>query len=214
VVAGAGRSAEQIVASWQHEPAGAHLLTELDAAARRVDAGAEPGEDDFIATALADLGVTTASGAGADRRDSAALSRPTAGLAASAASAISDWQVHVQELVRDENVTRRSIARVVSFDEQSLAVVLTIAVLAAEIRNDVADEDPDAAPQRLLASLFGAGLLRDIGARVRLDLRERVRALYRVEARRFFDVIDSAGVPDESAATELLMAGHALEAAR
>jgi hypothetical protein len=120
----------------------------------------------------------------------------------------------VLELVRAENVTRRSISRVVSFDEEALALVLTIGVLTPVADGDDTGEDPDAAPERLLASLFGAGLLRDIGARVRLDLRERVRELFRAEARRYFEIIDSAGVPDDTAATELLQAGYALEGAR
>jgi hypothetical protein len=77
-----------------------------------------------------------------------------------------------------------------------------------------ASDDPSAVPQRLLASLFGAGLLRDMGGRVRQDLRERVALLFRAEAWRFFEVLDSAGAPDEMAATELLQAGYALEGAR
>jgi len=103
---------------------------------------------------------------------------------------------------------------VVSFDEESLALVLTLAVLTPLTDGEDTSEDTDGAPERLLASLFGAGLLRDIGARVRLDLRERVGEMFRAEARRFFEIIDAAGVPDETAATELLQAGYALEGAR
>jgi hypothetical protein len=216
VVAAGGRAAEDVVTSWQHQPAGASLLRELDAAARRETAGAAPSEDDFVATALADLGLTGGPEAGTERTDSAALARPTEGLAEAAATVVSSWQDHVLELVRAENVTKRSIARVASFDEESLALVLTIGVLTpvAEAEGEDAGEDPDAAPERLLASLFGAGLLRDVGARVRLDLREQVKELFRAEARRYFEIIDSAGVPEETAATELLQAGYALEGAR
>jgi hypothetical protein len=138
-------------------------------------------------------------------------------------------------MVRAENVTKRSIARVVSFDDEALALALTIAVLAAPGAGHasapapaaaaatgdaeagaggVAETDPSVVPQRLLASLFGAGLLRDMGNRVRQDLRERVTVLFRAEAWRFFEVLDSAGVPDQTAATELLQAGYALEGAR
>jgi hypothetical protein len=236
VTAVAGRAAESVVASWQLQPAGASLLGDLDAAASR-PAGRAGREDDFVASALADLGLAGA-GAGSDRRDSATLSRPTAALAAAAAEAISSWQAHLLEMVRAENVTKRSIARVVSFDDESLALALTIAVLASAAPHaggsvpaaapgsgDAAVEappgseagasdDPSAVPQRLLASLFGAGLLRDMGGRVRQDLRERVALLFRAEAWRFFEVLDSAGAPDEMAATELLQAGYALEGAR
>ncbi len=214
VLAAAGRAAEEVVTSWQDVPAGAGLLRDLDAAARRLTAGDAPGEEDFVAAALADLGLATGPAAGNEPKDSAALARPTASLAAAAAAAVIGWQDHVLELVRAENVTRRSIARVGSFDDESLALVLTIGVLTPVAVGEDTVEDPGAAPERLLASLFGAGLLRDIGARVRLDLRERVRELFRAEARRYFEIIDSAGVPDETAATELLQAGYALEGAR
>jgi hypothetical protein len=215
VVAAAGRAADKVVTSWQDQPAGASLLRELDAAARRLTPGVAPGEEeDFLAAALADLGLASEPGVGIERKDSAALARPTVGLAEAAAAAVVSWQDHVLELVRAENVTKRSIARVVSFDEEALALVLTIGVLTPASDDEDTDDDPDAAPERLLASLFGAGLLRDIGARVRLDLRERVRELFRAEARRYFEIVDSAGVPDETAATELLQAGYALEGAR
>ena len=214
VVAAAARAAEEVVTSWHDQPAGANLLGELDAAARRMSSGDVPSEDDFVATALADLGLASGPGAGYEHKDSATLSRPTARLAESAAEVVSSWQDHVLELVRAENVTKRSIARVVSFDEESLALVLTIGVITPMPDSEDTPEDQDAAPERLLASLFGVGLLRDIGARVRLDLRERVRELFRTEALRYFEIIDSAGVPDEMAATELLQAGYALEGAR
>jgi hypothetical protein len=214
VVAAAGRAAEEVVRSWQDQPAGANLLGELDAAARNRTPGDGLSEADFVATALADLGLATDPAVENGRPDSAALARPTAGLAEAASAAVVGWQDHVLELVRAENVTKRSIARVVSFDEESLALVLTIAVLTPVADGEDTSDDTDGAPERLLASLFGAGLLRDIGARVRLDLRERVGEMFRAEARRFFEIIDSAGVPDETAATELLQAGYALEGAR
>jgi len=237
VVAVAGRAAESVVAGWQLRPAGASLLGQLDAASGSAggSAGAERlSETDFVASALADLGLADP-GVDQDRRDSAALSRPTGGLAAAAAAAVTGWQARVLDLVRAENVTKRSIARVVSFDDESLALVLTIALLApapppaapaavdswgvryvdpADDSEEEVPEEPGAAPQRLLSSLFGAGLLRDMGSRVRQDLRDRVGVLFQAEARRFFEVIDSAGVPDETAATELLQAGYALEGAR
>jgi hypothetical protein len=214
VVAAGGRAAEEVVTGWQYQPAGASLLAELDAAAQRVASGEAPSEDDYLATALAELGLATEPGDDSDRSDSAALARPTAGLAVAAAGAISGWLAHVLELVQAETVTKRSIARVVSFDEESLALVLTIGMFAPPDTGEDLSEDPNASPQRVLASLFGAGLLRDMGGRVRLDLRERVTELFRAEARRYFEVIDSAGVPDETAATELLQAGYALEGAR
>jgi len=215
VTAMADRAAEQSVLSWQQQPAGNALLAGLAAAWHRAgNARSGLSEADFVASALADLGVEGGSGPDSRSTDPAALSKATPGLAAVAVRAISNWQEHVLHLVRAENVTKRSIARVVSFDEESLALVLTIGVLGYAASEVQVSEGASAVPQQLLTSLFGAGLLRDMGARVRLDLRERVGLLFQEEAWRFFAIIDSAGVPDETAATELLQAGYALEGAR
>jgi len=116
--------------------------------------------------------------------------------------------------VREENVTKRSIARVVSFDEESLALVLAIGVLGYGATDVTVTEGTSAVPQKLLTSLFGAGLLRDIGVRVRLDLHERVSLLFEEEARRFSELLDAAGAPDQTVATELLQAGFTIEDAR
>jgi hypothetical protein len=92
--------------------------------------------------------------------------------------------------------------------------VLSIGVLGHAAPDGGADEGASAVPQQLLTSLLGAGLLRDLGARVRQDLRDRVNGLFEAEALRYFAIIDSAGIPAETAAAELLQAGHALEASR
>ena len=117
-------------------------------------------------------------------------------------------------LVQAENVTKRSIARVVSFDDESLALVLTIGILGYGADDTASSEEAGAAPQRLLTSLFGAGLLRDIGARARLDLHDRISLLFAEEMLRFIQIIDSAGAPDDSVPSELYQASYALEAAR
>src|SRR5262249_43513375 len=162
-------------------PAGAALLAERGAIS---GAGAAPAEADFVATALADLGLVAGAGAGANGLHPAALARATAGLPAAAERVVSSWQGQVLHLVREENVTKRSIARVVSFDEESLALVLTIGILGYTTAGAAADGAAEAAPQRLLESLFGAGLLRDIGVRIRMDLHERIAQLMDLEARR------------------------------
>ncbi len=244
ITATADRAAELVVSGWQEQPAGSSLLAEQGASARRPDGGsAGLTEADFVASALADLGVLSGTGADGGDTDPAALARATARLAAAAATAVSDWQDHVRQLVRQENVTKRSIARVVSFDDESLALVLTMGVLGSGPSPATAASDgvargstaagrtaagrtaagraaPDgtasanlAVPQ-LLESLFGAGLLRDMGARIRQDLGERVSGLFGAEAERFFAIIDSVGVLDDGAAGELLQARDALEGAR
>lgn len=233
ITATAARAAEQVVAGWQQHPSGAALLGAL--APDRVGArDSGPTEAEFVATALADLGLASQPGPDADSQDLAALARVTSRLAAGAASVVAAWQNRIRQIVSEEKVTKRSVARVVSFDEDSLALVLTIGVLgvaadagtsASELAGGSAAESPDtpesgdaedggAVAQRLLEALFGAGLLRDMGARIRLDLRDRVGQLLSDEALRFFAIADSPGVPDDSAADDLLTAGQILEDAR
>jgi energy-coupling factor transporter ATP-binding protein EcfA2 len=214
VTATADRAAELVVADWQLRPAGAALLAEMGPTGARSADGTTRAEADFVATALADLGLVTDAGGVTDGLDRAALVRATARFTAAAARAVGSWQEQVVHLVREENVTKRSIARVVSFDEESLALVLTIGVLGYARADATVDGVAGAVPQQLLESLLGAGLLRDISVRVRADLRERVGQLLDLEARRFFVLLDSAGVPEVGAATELLQAGYELEAAR
>jgi GTPase SAR1 family protein len=213
----ADRAAEQVVAAWQTEPAGAGLLTGLSGGG---SAGGSPGgpgesesEPDFVASALADLGLTDGSAAGS-QGSVAALARASSNLAEQSGRVVEGWLAHIEQLVREENVTKRSIARVVSFDHQSLALVLAIGVLGYGARDQADADGANAAPERVLTSLFGAGLLRDLGVRARQDLHDRVRALLDEETRRFVAIVDRAGVFDETAATELLQAGFTLESAR
>jgi energy-coupling factor transporter ATP-binding protein EcfA2 len=208
----ADRAAEQAAGAWQREPAGAGLLAGLAGLAGGPSSEAE-SEPDFVASALADLGLTDGSAAGAPA-SAAELARASADLTSQAERVVDGWLAQVQRLVREENVTKRSIARVVTFDDQSLALVLAIGVLGYGAQETPDADSANAAPQRVLTSLFGAGLLRDIGVRARQDLHGRVRDLFDGEVRRFVALIDSAGVFDETAATELLQAGFTLESAR
>jgi energy-coupling factor transporter ATP-binding protein EcfA2 len=224
VIAMADKAAEDTVASWRLQTAGEALLDRLARATNRGGsslaangAGArasEVSEAEFVAVALADLGVASVAGVTSKPVDPDALTRATASLPEMAARAIQSWQEHVRHIVRAENVTKRSIARVVSFDDESLALVLSIGVLGYPEPDRRAADAPGAVPQQLLTSLFGAGLLRDLGVRVRQDLRDQVAKLFDDEARRYFAIIDSAGAPEETVATELLQAGYELEGAR
>ena len=226
IEATANRAAEDAVARWQSRPEGAALLSELAAAA----GAGRSAASDYLALALADLGM--AEDAANERRptvDAAALARSTPDLPAAAKRAVRSWQERVEQLVQAENITKRSVSRVVSFDHESLALVLMIGVLgsspvdaagtaaAAGTSVPVAGAEPADAgtgPERLLGSLFGAGQLRDLTAKARLDLHERVAALFAPEVARFDTVIDAAGTPQEAVATRLVEASVALERAR
>ena len=118
------------------------------------------------------------------------------------------------QLIQAENVTKRSVARVATFEDESLALVLTIGLLGYGAGDVAVTEGTSAVPQRVLTSLFGAGPLRDLGARARLDLHDRITLLFAEEMRRFADVIDAAGKPDPAAAADLYQAAYTLEAAR
>ena len=142
------------------------------------------------------------------------LGRSSPELARRAAQAISSWQDHVMHLVQAENVTKRSIARVVSFDDESLALVVIIGLLGFGAGDAATAEGTSAAAQELLSSLFGPGPLRDIGTKARADLRERVRLLFDEEMLRFAELIDAEGVPDEAAAVQLYQATYSLEVVR
>jgi hypothetical protein len=230
----ADRAAEQGVAAWQTEPAGTGLLAGLSGGSGAGGTGGSGGsggtggsggsgsgaspaesEPDFVASALADLGLTDGSAAGGPA-SVAALARASSDLAEQSGRVVDGWLAHIQQLVREENVTKRSIARVVSFDDQSLALVLAIGVLGygAQDQTDADADGANAAPERVLTSLFGAGQLRDLGIRARQDLHDRVGELLDSETRRFVALIGTAGPFDETAATELLQAGFTLESAR
>jgi energy-coupling factor transporter ATP-binding protein EcfA2 len=213
VVSLADRAAEDTVASWQRSEAGTALIREFtaDSAAGQPDSVSFDlvGDLDFIPSGAASRAPSEPGSAG-----SATLARSSPDLATRSARAIGEWQDHVMQLVKAENVTKRSVARVVSFDEESLALVLTIGMLGYGARDAAVSEVASAVPQRLLTSLFGAGQLRDLGARARLDLRERISLLFDEEMQRFVAIVDAAGAPDGGAADALREAADYLEVAR
>ena len=71
-----------------------------------------------------------------------------------------------------------------------------------------------AEPRRLLASVFGPGLLAGILAKARADLIHRIRLLLDEEMVRFVEVIEAAGPCDDVAAIRLYQAEYSLEAVR
>jgi hypothetical protein len=56
--------------------------------------------------------------------------------------------------------------------------------------------------------------LRDLGARARRDLHEKVSLLFGEEMQRFAAILNAAGAPADTAPAQLDQAVHALEAAR
>ncbi|RFU43612.1 AAA family ATPase [Actinomadura logoneensis] len=128
--------------------------------------------------------------------------------------AVSSWQDHVQELVRTEGVTKRSVAKIVSFDTEALALVLMIGLLGYGTSEVNVEGGTSAVPQRLLKALFGAESLRGMGAKARADLRSRIAMLFDEEGLRFGQALDAAGIPDETVPVRLYQAVYNLEVAR
>jgi hypothetical protein len=210
ITSAAGRAAEDCLARWRDHPAGAVLLEHLGSGG-----GTAAWQSEFAAEAGLIFGWEpeesgAAKGEGDPQARVAALGRASPDLATHAARAVSAWQDQVTRLVQAENVTKRSIAKVVSLDNDSLATVLIVSLLGAS------EDDTGTAsiPRRLLTSLFGAGPLRDIMTRTRADLRHRITLLLDEEMRRFAVVIDAVGTPDAAASLHLYQATYALEVAR
>ncbi len=218
----ADRAAEESVRRWRNHPAGVALLEAFAAAeASQSWTGSQFAADAglIFGTAGGAIQADVADGDGADpagplRQATLTLTHSSADLPTHAVRAVSAWQDHVMRLVKAESVTKRSMARVMSFDDDSLATVLTVAMLGQRDVDGSPAEGTGAVPQLLLTSLFGAGPLREIGAKARADLRERMRRLFDEEMLRFVEVIDSAGTLDDAAAVRLYQATYSLEMAR
>ncbi|GGO16734.1 dynamin family protein [Microbispora bryophytorum] len=142
------------------------------------------------------------------------LGRPAEEIARRTTRTIAAWQDHVTELIRTEGVTKRSVAKLISFDVDSLSLIFMIGLLGYGATDAPAGAGAGALPQRLLRGLLGAESLRNISAKARSDLRARVGLLFDEETLRYVDVLDSAGIPDEAAATRLYQATYNLEVAR
>ena len=218
----ADRAAEESVRRWRNHPAGVALLEAFAAAeASQSWTGSQFAADAglIFGTAGGAIQADVADGDGDDpagplRQATLTLTHSSAELPTHAVRAVSAWQDYVMRLVKAESVTKRSVARVMSFDDDSLATVLIVAMLGQRDVDGSPAEGTGAVPQLLLTSLFGAGPLREIGAKARADLRERMRRLYDEELLRFVEVIDSAGTLDDAAAVRLYQATYSLEMAR
>jgi energy-coupling factor transporter ATP-binding protein EcfA2 len=209
----ADRAAEDSLSRWRNLPAGAALLDQLAVG----DDGDAWGGSQFAADAGLIFGLDPAE-AGAPKdgpeQAAAALGRASADLPTRAARAVSSWQEQMLRMVRAENVTKRSVARLINFDDESLATVLMIGLLVQKAPGAGDEESMIGIPQRLLTSLFGAGPLRDVAKRARADLLDRISLIFDEEMLRFSKIISGAEVPDAGAALQLYQATYALEVTR
>jgi energy-coupling factor transporter ATP-binding protein EcfA2 len=142
------------------------------------------------------------------------LGRASAELSRRTTRAVSAWQDHIIELIRTEGVTKRAVAKFVSYDEEALSLVMMVGLFGFGTSDVAVEGGTSAVPQRLLKALFGAESLRSMSAKARADLRGRIGMLYDEEAIRFGQALDGAGVPDETTPVQLYQATYNLEVAR
>ncbi|MDF5758703.1 AAA family ATPase [Spongiactinospora sp. TRM90649] len=125
---------------------------------------------------------------------------------------IAAWQDHLAAMIRKEGVTKRSVGKISSFDEESLGLIFTVGILGYGMPE--IDGGPGPMPQRLLRALLGAESLRHMSVKARNDLRARINTLFDEETLRYATALDGAGIPDETAASRLYQVTYNLEAAR
>ncbi|MDN3357460.1 AAA family ATPase [Actinomadura sp. DC4] len=142
------------------------------------------------------------------------LGRASGELSRRVARAVSSWQDHIIELIRTEGVTKRAVAKFVSYDDEALSLVMMVGLFGFGTGDVNVEAGTSAVPQRLLKALFGAESLRSMSAKARADLRGRIGMLYDDEAIRFGQALDGAGVPDETTPVQLYQATYNLEVAR
>jgi energy-coupling factor transporter ATP-binding protein EcfA2 len=225
IVSVADRAAEQVHGTWRIDPAGTVLLAAAAAQrARDVRAkqvfesvfgpGGQSGIGDPAAADIKAADMITA----ADAAQASAFSRSSADLATRAARAVGAWQDHVTRLVEAGDL--RSAPRRISFDEESLSLVVLVAMLGEDAPRPagLATEADGASvytePRRMLTTVFGEVPLTEILAKARADLLARIRLLLDEELVRFAEVLDAAGPCDDVAAIRLYQAEFSLEAVR
>ncbi|MDH2429729.1 GTPase [Sphaerisporangium sp. TRM90804] len=142
------------------------------------------------------------------------LGRSSEELPRRAARTVAAWQEHVVALIRSGGVAKRSVAKVVAFDEEALALVFMVGLLGYGNSDIAASSGTGTLPERLLRGVLGAESLRAIGTRARTDLRARVSVLFDEETLRYVQVLDEAGIPDEAASKRLYQATYNLEVSR
>jgi energy-coupling factor transporter ATP-binding protein EcfA2 len=216
LISAAARAAEESVSRWRDQLAGAALLDKLSAGEHDGDwSGSQFAVDAGLILGL-DAGVTGdgAGDAASPEQAAAALGRASPDLGTRAARAVSSWQEQVLRVVKAEKVTKRSISKIINFDDQSLATVLMIGLLVRNAPEAGDEQGTTAIPQRLLTSLFGAGPLRDIAKWARADLLDRIGLIFDEEMLRFSMILGRTEVPDAAAALQLYQATYALEVTR
>jgi energy-coupling factor transporter ATP-binding protein EcfA2 len=130
---------------------------------------------------------------------------------------VRSWQGYVFELVRSEGESKRTTARLASLGVNGAGLTVMIAVFIStggltgtEI---VVAGGTSVLSQKVLEAIFGDQAVRELAARARTDLLDRVRRLLEVEAARFLQPLEAAA-PGHEETSSLPGALRAIEAAR
>jgi hypothetical protein len=118
---------------------------------------------------------------------------------------VREWQGYVLELVAAEGATKRAAGRALSLGVNGIGVALMVTVFAhtgglsgGEL---VVAGGTAAVSQKLLEAIFGDQAVRELAARARADLLQRVAGLLDAEANRFHRLLDPiAPAPGEAQA--------------
>lgn len=180
IVNAADKAAAQVASRWRADPTGAGLLAHAE----------------------------TAGGSGA------AWDRRSPDVDAAARQLVQGWQGAVLQLVRREAAGKRSSAKLLSYGVNGAGAALMVLVFAhtgeltgAEV---AVAGGTSVVGHKLLEALLGDQAVRELAAKARADLRERIRALFQVQQQRYLDVIET----DTTTPRDVQAAADAVEKAR
>jgi energy-coupling factor transporter ATP-binding protein EcfA2 len=123
-----------------------------------------------------------------------ALDRSSPELRGRTEALVREWQGYVLELVAAEGATKRAVGRAMSLGVNGIGVALMVTVFAhtgglsgGEL---VVAGGTAAVSQKLLEAIFGDQAVRELAARARTDLLQRVAGLLDAEGNRFHRLLD------------------------
>jgi hypothetical protein len=126
------------------------------------------------------------------------LARASADLRSRAGSAMRTWYEDLEREVRDASGDRAATARFLAYGVRGLAATLAVATLARDHAPAEAAESA-ALGRRLLDSVFGAEVARQLLDRAQEALTQRIGWLFATEADRFQTVVDRWGLQADAA---------------
>ena len=126
----------------------------------------------------------------------AQLARESAGFPATASTMIRDWQGSLMQLINDNVGSKRTRARILSLGLNAVTVALIVVVFASTgglTGGEIVIAGGSAVVgQKLLETVFGEDAVRRLAKAARVELTERVQALFDSEAARYTALLESA----------------------